>query len=451
MLIFRHKVLCTLFFVVPMFFLQVMAQQSATPEDVSRYIRASWDKTVRFRPADSADHVGLPYPYTVPCISGRFQEMYYWDTYFTNVGLIIDGRMTLAIGNTENLAFMVGRFGKVLNGSRLMYRDHSQPPYLCMVVNDIFEKTQDVAWLSRMYPLLSKEYNFWMTSRLAPCGLNCYSNDFVTDKPDRGMAEYARLRTQNPILLDGMSDGEIRKYASDARSECESGWDFTPRFENRCGDFCPVDLNANLYFYETCLARFAQLLGHTKQAILMSNAAKRRKALMRKLMRNATDGLYYDYDYIHGRLSIVKSSAVFSLLFAGVLSKSEGRSMARKVLLDLEYKGGLAATDDAPTVCTYQWAYPNGWAPLQYVAIRGLHQYGMRSEALRLSQKYVDLLTNIFKHTGNLWEKYNVVEGNINVSSEGNYNLPPMMGWTAGVFEYAHDYLKTRFRRNAGT
>ena len=75
----------------------------------------------------------------------------------------------------------------------------------------------------------------------------------------------------------------------------------------------------------------------------------------------------------------------------------------------------------------------------------------MRSEALRLSQKYVDLLTNIFKHTGNLWEKYNVVEGNINVSSEGNYNLPPMMGWTAGVFEYAHDYLKTRFRRNAGT
>ena len=44
-----------------------------------------------------------------------------------------------------------------------------------------------------------------------------------------------------------------------------------------------------------------------------------------------------------------------------------------------------------------------------------------------------------FKKTHNLWEKYNVVEGNINVSNE--YEMPTMVGWTAGTFVFATDYL----------
>lgn len=418
-----------------------MAQQPKTPEDVSRYIRESWQKTIRFRPSDSADHIGLPHPYTVPCMSGRFQEMYYWDTYFTNAGLLADGEIRQAINNTENLASMVTRFGKILNGSRFMYQDHSQPPYLCMMVSDIFYETRDTAWLARMYPLMTKEYEFWMSKRMTPCGLNRYSNDLVQDKPDKGMAEYARSRTRNPISLDTMSDSEMGKYASDARSECESGWDFTPRFENRCGDFCPVDLNSNLYFYETHLARFARLLGKKKEAERWTQAAVHRKRLMLGLMYNAKDGMYYDYDFVNGKMSTVKSASVFSLLFANVLSESMGTQLAARALAALEYQGGLVATARDSTTCTYQWAYPNGWAPLHYLAIRGLRQYGMERAARRIARKYVSTLSDIYTRTGTLWEKYNAVEGNIHVNSEGNYDLPPMMGWTAGVFEYAWHYL----------
>ena len=32
--------------------------------------------------------LALPYPYTVPRPSPVLHEMYYWDTYFTNLGLL---------------------------------------------------------------------------------------------------------------------------------------------------------------------------------------------------------------------------------------------------------------------------------------------------------------------------------------------------------------------------
>ena len=111
--------------------------------DVKAYIHQSWGKTLRYSPKDSDDHIEFPKPYTVPCAAGHFQEMYYLDTYFTNVGLILDGHIDWAIDNTENLASLVERFGKVFNGSRYMYKYNSQPLYFCMMAADIYAKTCD--------------------------------------------------------------------------------------------------------------------------------------------------------------------------------------------------------------------------------------------------------------------------------------------------------------------
>ena len=36
--------------------------------------------------------IPLPYPFTTPCAEGMFQEMYYWDTYFTHKCLLIEER-----------------------------------------------------------------------------------------------------------------------------------------------------------------------------------------------------------------------------------------------------------------------------------------------------------------------------------------------------------------------
>lgn len=409
---------------------------------VKAYIQQSWIKTLRYNPKDSADHIGLPRPYTVPCAAGRFQEMYYWDTYFTNVGLILDGHTDWAIDNTENLASLVERFGKVFNGSRYMYKYNSQPPYLCMMVSDIYAKTGDREWLRKMLSPLKKEYAFWMTHRMNSCGLNRYSNDVDDKKRDRGMAQYAKTRTKSDIALDSMKEDDVLKYASHARAECESGWDFTPRFANRCEDFCPVDLNANLYFYERNISRFCRILEMPCEAKIWEKAAKKRKHLIQRYMYRAEDGFYYDYDFVNKRLSPVKSAAVFSLLFAEVLPACHAKSVAKHALEVLEFPYGLAATAKGNYHGTYQWAYPNGWAPLQYIAIKGMDNYGMKVDACRLARAYVDGLTRIFSRTHNLWEKYNVVEGNIRVVSEGEYEMPPMMGWTAGVYLYALGYAE---------
>ena len=49
-----------------------------------------------------------------------------------------------------------------------------------------------------------------------------------------------------------------------------------------------------------------------------------------------------------------------------------------------------------------------------------------------ISQPETSQEEQVFEETGNLWEKYNVVEGNANVITEEK--MPPMMGWTAGVY-----------------
>lgn len=115
---------------------------------VRDFIRTSWDASVQYNPADSQTLIGLPRPYTVPSVSQTFQELYYWDTYFTNEGLVRDGRLDLAKNNTEDMLYLVDRYGYMPNGSRTWYLNRSQPPFLCMMVDRVFEQTGDTDWLA---------------------------------------------------------------------------------------------------------------------------------------------------------------------------------------------------------------------------------------------------------------------------------------------------------------
>ena len=98
--------------------------------NVREYIGSNWDNTTRFFTEDNDTLIGLPYPYTVPCIEGKFQEMYYWDVYFTNVGLIKSGRLSQAKNNVDNMCYLINKFGFVPNGNRTYYLSRSQPPFL---------------------------------------------------------------------------------------------------------------------------------------------------------------------------------------------------------------------------------------------------------------------------------------------------------------------------------
>ena len=151
------------------------------------------------------------------------------------------------------------------------------------------------------------------------------------------------------------------------------------------------------------------------------------------------ESLLLDYNFVTGKLSSILSAASFFSLFAGLADKKHAEAIVKN-LYRLEADYGILTCEKNTADGTYQWDYPNGWACLQYIAIKGLDKYGYKKEAKRIAQKYVRLVDKTFDETGNLWEKYNVVDGSLDVGSE--YETPPMMGWSAGVYLAANNYLK---------
>lgn len=409
---------------------------------VREFIRTSWDAAVRFNPADDGTLIGLPCPYTVPCVDGTFQELYYWDTYFTNEGLVRDGRTDLARGNVDDMLHLVERFGYMPNGSRTWYLNRSQPPYLAMAVARIFSATGDREWLSHAFGVLRREYDFWMTQRSTPAGLNRYSSS-ADEALRREFVETGGARLGADFASAASGEEELLRLGGHFAAEAESGWDFNPRFDRRCEDFCPIDLNANLYLYERLFAHFADIGGDTEAAGEWLDKARRRREAINRLCL-ADDGIYYDYDYLRGCRSTVVSGAIFNLLYAGVPDEEQAARLVEAALPRLEYRYGVAVTEDAPYGYSYQWAYPNSWAPIVYLAVRGLDAYGFRDEARRIAGKYVETVVATFGRTGNLWEKYDVRDGSVGVSDE--YEMPAMLGWSAGTFVYACDYLDGAIR-----
>lgn len=398
--------------------------------NVKDYIKEHWDKTVRLTEKDEGTLIGLPCPYTVPSVKDTFQEMYYWDTYFTNVGLLRCGKENLAKSNADNFLYLVNRFGFIPNGSRTYYLKRSQPPYLAFAVSDVYDKFRDDEWLKNAYFAVKKEYDFWMTKRISPVGLNVYGDNGET-------AEDCVKNAEAVIARTGLkSDDSPERIGRNHFAEFESGWDCTPRFSERCAEHLPVDLNCNLYFYE-CFLDKTQKKSGIADGEDWALRAKRRKSLVQKYLFDKECGVYKDYDFVRGVHSAVISCASFQPFFTGLADEGE-KSALIKTYNELSCKFGMVTT--AKEGGNYQWAYPNGWAPLQYIAYVALKNYGFTEESRSVAERYTALVEKVFAETGSLWEKYNVIEGNVNVVNE--YGLPEMMGWTAGVYEFFSSEIK---------
>ena len=141
---------------------------------VQRYIQENMDRTLRQNVKDDGTLIGLPHPYTVPCAGGMFNELYYWDTYFTNKALLVLGQAEQAANNTKDILYLIDRFGYMPNGNRTGFLRRSQPPYAALMVNDVYRASGDLSFLKSALVTLKKEYDFWMTRRVAENGLNHY-------------------------------------------------------------------------------------------------------------------------------------------------------------------------------------------------------------------------------------------------------------------------------------
>lgn len=396
---------------------------------VHDFIVRTMPLSVRVSECDTLGHFALPKPYSVPCVKGIFQDLFYWDTYFTNAGLIADNNLEQARNNIECIAAMIERLGFMPNASRVDMMQRSQPPYFAPMVDDYFRATGDTVLVRKMMPVIAREYEFWMTERIAPNGLNRYGHNadkeylltFFRDvsprvgvDPSRPYSEPKRIEMSGHLL-----------------AEAESGWDFNARFERRCMDYNPVDLNSLLYLYEILMSEYNDMDGKVMEAGKWKERALRRKNLMNKLMKDE-NGVLLDYDYVNRHISPIFSAASFMPLWVGLADETQAKTTVVN-LGRLESRNGIYPCEPGSRDVAYQWDFPNCWSACVLTIVQGLDRYGYGADADRIADKYMGAIEKIYAETGQLWEKYNAEEASVNVKDE--YEMPgDFMGWTAGVY-----------------
>lgn len=394
---------------------------------VEQFIDKHFPKSIMENKEDIGDRFGLPYPYTVPSPGDIFDCMFYWDTHFTNVGLIAAGDIQQAINNTDNIRHMINRFGYMPNSTKAHHLGQSQPPFYYRMVADIYDVTGDILWLDSHYDSIAKEYAFWMANRLAPNGLNYYGQYENSYEPNELERRFAYCKSR----FSGFDtdDVELKTNAvNTVRTLCESGWDCCYRFEMDGHSYNPVDLNALLYGLEIAMCRFSHILGRGEEKLWKSRSVQRKETMDRYLFHRER-GFYLDWNYKLQKHSPVVSAASLFPLYLGLSHEPNGIMKVLEEELLLPY--GVTGTVNADHGYRLQWEYPNIWAPLQYVAYCACKNAGRDDLAERVALKFINLLETEFEKTGNLWEKYDGLTGNV-VNAE--YDAPPMMGWTAGVY-----------------
>ncbi len=393
--------------------------------NVREYIRESWNKSIRER-GHRADGIQLPYAYTSPCAEGIFDEFYYWDTYFINVGLIEDGRIAEALRNALNCAYLIEEYGFMPNAAVLGMLNRSQPPLFCWMCRDLFSAAEiDARSRTVLIAAMKKEYSFWMRERVLPCGLNHYGTS-ADDQTKVFMAKEAEGRVGITF-----GEGSAREVGENVLAECESGWDFSPRFCFQCAKYAPVDLNSLLYSYEKLLSEYSQAKREREYFLQM---AKRRRE---KMYRFCLEGNRL-VDSIPGARAHSVTSVAEALPYAVGLSKDKEELV--KILKKLECENGLAACEEADVGYGCQWGYPNMWAPLVYFMYLALCAVGAKEDAKRIGEKYVAAVDKTFLGTGKLWEKYSAQTGY--KADLNEYAETEMLGWTAGVYNFIERRLR---------
>jgi alpha,alpha-trehalase len=382
----------------------------------------------------------LPYDYIVP--GGRFREMYYWDSYFTMLGLQESHQYTIIQNMVNNFAWLIDKYGFIPNGTRTYYLTRSQPPFFSMMV-DILAGVQSENVLVKYQPELIKEYEFWMTganklkpgeayrnSVRMPAGelLNRYwdESELPREESFKKDVDAAKLTKEAP--------GEFYR---NIRAAAESGWDFSTRWMDTTGkletikttQIIPVDLNCLLYHLELSIARGYHLQGNLKAYKLYAEKARLRKEAILKYSWSQKHGWFMDYNWRERKNTGIETLAgVYALEFK-IADTAKATIVAAKLQAKFLKPGGLVTTLNRSG---QQWDSPNAWAPLQYMAVDGLNNYNKTELARTIANTWIQTNLKVFNETGKLMEKYDVVDTDVKAGG-GEYPLQDGFGWTNGV------------------
>lgn len=410
-------------------------------KSMGEHIDALWPVLTRKpeKHSEFSSLLPLPQPYVVP--GGRFGETYYWDSYFSMLGFAASGRTDLLKNMADNFAWMIDTYGHIPNGNRTYYLSRSQPPVFAMMV-ELFEK-DGVHEAQRYLKHLKREYEFWMDGEasLTPneayrhvvmlsdgSVLNRYWDDRDTPRDESWIEDVETARN---------SSRPSNEVYRDLRAGAASGWDFSSRWLSEPGrlesiqttSIVPVDLNAFLYKLETTIARLSASKNDHATAELFQQKAVRRREILDRYLWDAEAGLYRDYNW-RDREKGAFSAASVTPLFVGMASLDQATHTSAALRSHLLAPGGVLSTVEETGE---QWDKPNGWAPMQWMAIKGLNNYGEELLAKEIATRWLQIVGATYHRHHKMVEKYNVAGRAPVLAGGGEYPLQDGFGWTNGV------------------
>lgn len=435
-------------------------------KDVAKHINNLW--SILKREADKmvvgSSLLPLPYPYIVP--GGRFREIYYWDSYFTMLGLKESGEIILIENMIDNFSYLINTYGHIPNGNRSYYLSRSQPPFFCLMVELLAGIKGDKVY-KKYLPQMQKEYNYWMEGasilqkeasfkRVIKLNdgtiLNRYWDDLeiprqegytedVKVAEDAVIQKMMTMRFASEAAMNNFKTQQEKNIYKNLRAGACSGWDFSSRWFKESDkistiqilDIAPVDLNALMYKIETLLAKAYKITKQESQSRQMTTASNKRYLAIEKYFISKELNFYSDYNFKEKTTTnIATAAALYLLCFfsnssQGISKKgNSAKAFIEKYLLK---DGGLLST---PNLTGQQWDAPNGWAPQQWMAIKALENCNQKQLAKDIATRWIKLNTEVYLRTGKLMEKYNVTDTHLEAGG-GEYAGQDGFGWTNGV------------------
>ncbi|WP_109224200.1 alpha,alpha-trehalase [Klebsiella pneumoniae] len=413
--------------------------------DPSLTLKEHIDKLWPVLTREPQDHIpwssllALPQAYIVP--GGRFSETYYWDSYFTMLGLAESGREDLLKCMADNFAWLIETYGHIPNGNRTYYLSRSQPPVFALMV-ELFEE-DGVRGAKRYLDHLKMEHAFWMDGAESLIPHQAYRH--VVRMPDGSLLNRYWDDRDTPRDESWREDVETARHSGrpanevyrDLRAGAASGWDYSSRWLRditrlasiRTTQFIPIDLNAFLFKLETTIANLSGLKGDRETETAFRQKAQDRRAAVNRYLWDDENGCFRDYDWRREQLALFSAASIVTL-YVGLATHEQAERLADAVRARLLTPGGIMATEYESSE---QWDKPNGWAPLQWMAIQGFKRYGQDPLGDEIAWSWLQTVNHFYKQHHKLIEKYHIATGVPHEGGGGEYPLQDGFGWTNGV------------------
>lgn len=297
------------------------------------------------------------------------------------------------------------------------------PPLLAWAEWELHESGAFPSRLAKVYPALVRFHRYLEAAYRESDGL------FFSDAHGSGMDNITRsprnwIPDQTGIALNlDYCHPKVRNFATEIQQD--EKLHFSP-FWNRQGR--SVDFSAQMALDANHLSKIAAHLRLPEEATSWTRHAHDINETINRLCWDSESRFYCDLGY--GKKIHREHIGMFWTLWSGAASDPSIHKALANAILDSQRFGrpvpipSLSISD--PEYVPWGDYWRGGvWAPTNYMVLRGLKETNQMSVAIPLAQRMVDVVEEVFRNTGTLWENYAP-----EFSSYGLPARPDFCGWT---------------------